>query len=179
MYIKSDEMAQKNTRKSKYAANDENFVYSPLSCYMYDDFAKLSVTKIQSIARSLMVPNISNTNKDKLIQAIVHKHNERRSRAIAASEEKKEEGTVEEVEPMSTNDRTVIDALNFTEQLKDKFHQIRHYILNGKLWFEGNSIASFLEYEIPQKAVCDHVEKEDKIKFHQIHENSRNNIHQH
>ena len=69
-------MAQKNTCKSKYAANDENFVYSPLSCYMYEDFAKLSVTKIQSIARSLMVPNISITNKDKLIQAIVHKHNE-------------------------------------------------------------------------------------------------------
>ena len=69
-------MAQKNIRKSRYAANDENFVYSHSSCYIYDDFAKLSIKKVQSVARSLMVPNISNTNKDKLIQSIIHKHNE-------------------------------------------------------------------------------------------------------
>ena len=63
-------MAQKNIRKSKFSANDDNFTYSPLSCYIYDDFAKLSITKVQSVAHSLMVPNASNKNKRKLINAI-------------------------------------------------------------------------------------------------------------
>ena len=71
-------MEQNKTRKSKYSENDENFHYSLSESYIYDDFAKLSITKVQSIARTLLVPNISNTNKGKLIQAVVLKHNERR-----------------------------------------------------------------------------------------------------
>ena len=90
-------MAQKNIRKSKFSANDDNFTYSPLSCYIYDDFAKLSITKVQSVAHSLMVPNASNKNKRKLINAIICKHIEKRNRA-KEREIVKEEAQIHELQ---------------------------------------------------------------------------------
>jgi len=59
-------------------------------------------------------------------------------------------------------------ALAFTEQLKHKFGEITHYMYNKKVWFHANEVAAFLEYNIPKKAIYDHVRTEDKIKFHEI-----------
>ena len=146
------EMVHKKKRVTKYTRNDDAFVYSSDSVYTYEDLKKLSVTKIQWIARKLFVPNISNTPKVKLIHAVVAKHNKRQS---------KTEETIE------TN--TALDEVErFAEELQEKISQIRHYNLNGQLWYEATRVAALFDYEVPQMAICTHVDTSNEIEFRTI-----------
>ena len=156
-------MSQKSIRKSKYAANDDNFIYSSMSCYIYDDFAKLSIKKVQCIARTLMVPNISNTNKEKLIQSILHKHNERHIQALAASEDNVNEILSPDV-PVTTFRKDTC----FSEYFYKMITEIRQYYVNGEIWFEANRVASLCDYKIPQKAIHDHVHSNNKVCYETI-----------
>ena len=68
------------------------------------------------------------------------------------------------------------DAIKFSEEMKLKFSQINHCTYQGQVYFQANPIAKFLEYKRQSQAIFDHVNKEDKVKFHQICNSERRNM---
>ena len=101
--------------------------------------------KCQSIASLLQIRNIKKYKKEELIPLMVQKHMERLNMRVVETEDF--EGT----EETKGNDESgiVSTALN---QFKRKFKTIPYCNVNNVAWFPGNSVASFLEYEIPKKS---------------------------
>ena len=151
------QLKRNRVSRSRYAASDDAFIYNPTENYNLNDFLNLSVTKVQSIASSLSLRNVKKYKKEELIPLVFQKHEERQNQLNNVQEESKEE--------VST---TTSDALEFSEQLKNKFTTISHYKYNNDVWFRASSVANYLEYEIPKKAISDHVCTDDKVSFRVI-----------
>ena len=147
----------KTTRAPKFTEFDDEFAYDPSISYRHDDFHKLSVLKLQSIASALQIRNVKRYKKEQLITLVVQKHEQRMNSVLCETHEHKE-NEVEELNP----------ALSFTEQLKNQFTTISHYKYNNQIWFKASSVANFLEYENTKKAVSDHVSADDKVLFREI-----------
>ena len=147
----------KTTRAPKFTEFDDKFTYDPSISYRHEDFHKLSVLKLQSIASALQIRNVKRYMKEQLITLVVQKHEQRMNSVLCETHEHKE-NEVEELNP----------ALSFTEQLKNQFTTISHYKYNNQIWFKASSVANFLEYENTKKAVSDHVSADDKVLFREI-----------
>ena len=57
-----------------------------------------------------------------------------------------------------------MDSLSFTEQLKHKFIEIRHFTYDNNVWFQGSAVASSLEYENTRQAILEHVHEFDNLR---------------
>ena len=94
-----------------------------------------------------------------MVPAVVIHHNVRQR-----IQEEKQEETQESFEK---------DLMKFSDhEMKLKFNRIKHFKYKGHIYFQGNDIADFLEYKKSRKAIIDHVNQENKVKFFEIHMNS-------
>ena len=167
---------KKGTRTSKYADADASFVYDSFRTYTHDDFAQLSFARLLGISKILQVRSAKQYSKIALINAIVQKHTNR-VHGLSNDETKEHEETKgyeetkdhEETSIVETSSQQVAsDALSFTEQVKQKFMEIRHYRLGDNIWFHANSVASYLEYQDCRKAVYTSVDSCDKICYEDL-----------
>ena len=138
---------------SRFASADAVFQYNPSEIYQYETFHNLSIIKCQKIASMLRIRKVKSYKKEQLIQIILHKHNEQKDMIILETENDKGSEETKEKDAGDTN------MMPFENQFKNKFNCIPYCNFKKKAWFQGNSIASFLEYEIPKKAIYDHVNK--------------------
>ena len=53
-----------------------------------------------------------------------------------------------------------------------KLNDIQKIIFNKVVWFQASSIANFLKYGNTNKAIMDHVNEHDKVRFSEIIQNS-------
>ena len=86
----------KRNRVSHYAPIDESFTYNPTENYNSEDFLKLSITKLQSIASSLYLRNVKRYKKEQLVPVLLQKHKERQNREV-------NELKIKEAEPTKCN----------------------------------------------------------------------------
>ena len=154
----------KRSRVSKYNAHDESFVYDHTATYDSDDFKNLSVLKLQSIASTLNVRNVKKYKKEQLIPQRFNKHEELRNLSLNNNEPNGKEEHKDSLVISSSRS----DTFTFTDQLEIKFRDIVHCKHNNDVWFQASSIASYLEYTSPKKAIYDHVNNDDKLYFRQI-----------
>ena len=111
--------AEKHTRRSKYADNDESFVYDKIKDYTNNDFYLLSINKVREIAKSIGMRNVVNTKKEQLVPALVSHHFQLRSLSFKLqSEEEMKESLSEEMK-----ESLVSDVIKFSEEMKLKFNQ--------------------------------------------------------
>ena len=148
---------------SKFAASDAAFQYNPSANYEFATFHNLSVKKCQNIASMLHVCNVKRYKKEELIPLILQKHIEQSNSNMV------EIDYFQGIEETKGNDDNKdINLLSFNDQFKKKFNTIPYCSINKVAWFHANSVASFLEYEIPKKAIYDHVYREDKVHWYEI-----------
>ena len=108
--------AEKHTRRSKYADNDESFVYDRIKDYTNNDFYLLSINKVREIAKSIGMRNVVNTKKEQLVPALVSHHFQLRSLSFKLQSE-------EEMKESSSEESLVSDVIKFSEEMKLKFNQ--------------------------------------------------------
>jgi len=72
----------KRNRVSHYAPIDESFTYDPTENYNSEDFLKLSITKLQSIASSLYLRNVKRYKKEQLVPVLLQKHKDTQNRGV-------------------------------------------------------------------------------------------------
>ena len=46
---------------------------------------------------------------------------------------------------------------------------------NGEIWFRGKDIAKALGYSIPRKAICEHIDPEDRSSLESLSKGSKTN----
>ena len=163
-------MNTKATRTSRYTLADAVFVYDLFRTYTRDDFVKLSITNLHGIAKILRIRCSKQYSKSALIDEIVQAHN-KQAHAEANTTSRQEEEENEQMNETKQYEETVVvkatttsDALTFSDQLKQKFIQIRHYKYNNDIWFQGSAVAGFLEYESTRQAINEHVNTFDKMR---------------
>lgn len=149
---------------SKFAAADAAFQYDPTAHYEPVTFHNLSVKKCQNIASMLHIRNVKRHKKEELIPLILQQHIEFLNNRMVELEDS--EGT----EETKGNDESalVTKFLSFNDEMKKKFKDITNFTLNRVVWFQASSVAEFLEYENTKKAIIDHVNEHDKIRFSEI-----------
>lgn len=152
---------------SRFATADAAFQYDPSANYEYATFQNLSIKKCQSIASLLHVCSVKKYKKEELIPLILHKHVEQFSSRLVETEDY--EGTTE----IKGNTEGVIasKSLSLNDQMKKKLNEINKFFFNEVFWFQASSVAECLEYENTKKAVIDHVNEHDKIRFSEIPSN--------
>ena len=150
--------------KSRFTAADAAFQYDPSATYEASVFQNLSCKKCQQIAGILNIRNIKTYKKQQLVPIILEKHNAQSSRMIVETQEPERTDTIRGGDDSNVASK----ALSFNEQLKTKFNEIQKFIFNKVVWFQASSIANFLEYENTNKAIIDHVNAHDKIRFAEI-----------
>lgn len=149
---------------SKFAAADAAFQYDPNAHYEPVTFHNLSVKKCQNIASMLHIRNVKRHKKEELIPLILQQHIEFLNNRLEATEDS------EGIEETKGNNESalVTKFLSFNDEMKKKFKDITNFTLNRVVWFQASSVAEFLEYENTKKAIIDHVNEHDKIRFSEI-----------
>ena len=141
----------KRNRVSYYAAIDESFTYNPTENYNLEDFLNLSITKLQSIARSLYLRNVKRYKKEQLVPVLLQKHKDTQNHGVNELE-------VYDAEPSKNDDGNLLNELC-------QFQQI---IYNSDTWFQANHIANFLEYKNSRRAIIDLVDSCNKISYEEL-----------
>ena len=138
----------KRNRVSHYAPIDESFTYNPTENYNSEDFLKLSITKLQSIASSLYLRNVKRYKKEQLVPVLLQKHKDTQNHGV-------NERKLKEAEPTKCNE----------EYLKNRLYQLQQIMYNGETWFQAKSVTVFLEYHNSSKAINDLVDSCNKISY--------------
>ena len=141
----------KRNRVSHYAPIDESFTYNPTENYNSEDFLKLSITKLQSIASSLYLRNVKRYKKEQLVPVLLQKHKDTQNHGVNELE-------VYDAEPSKNDDGNLLNELC-------QFQQI---IYNSDTWFQANHIANFLEYKNSRRAIIDLVDSCNKISYEEL-----------
>ena len=154
---------KKGTGISQYTEADATCVYDSFHTYICDDFMKSSFPHLLRIAKMLRVWSAKQFSMCALIDALVQKHKDqlhslsndeiKEYEESKDDEEKKEQEETSIVEKLS---KEVYDALSFTEQLKQKFMEIRHHKMDVNIWFHANSVYNSVDS-------CDKIRYEDLI----------------
>ena len=141
----------KRNRVSHYAPIDESFTYNPTENYNSEDFLKLSITKLQSIASSLYLRNVKRYKKEQLVPVLLQKHKDTQNRGVNELE-------VHDEKPSKNDDGNLVNELC----------QFQHIMYNGDTWFQAKCIADFLEYKNSRQAINDLVDCCNKISYEEL-----------
>ena len=148
---------------SKFAASDAAFQYKRSANYEFATFHNLSVKKCKNIASMLHDRNVKRHKKEELISLILQKHIAQSNSNMVEIEDSQ---GIEETK--GNDDNKYMTVLSLYDQIKNKLNTVPYCSINKVAWFHGNSVAQFLEYEIPKKSIYNHVKHENKTKFYEI-----------
>ena len=148
--------------------NAETFIYDPEKQYDIADFENTTIKNLYKIGKSLGVRDVKKPKKNELARIILSKHVAEQEKTVSSVLNEIIDNVVEKGEQLITETQYT-DTLEMSIiKMKEKFTNITYFKVKNDIYFHGNEVAKYLEYNKCADAIYRIVSVDDKLTFHDL-----------